>query len=115
MALLRFRRYSRVPVDIAIRFFSNESDKPLAAYVNNISEEGASLVCPFTIPTATTLEFDLKLPRAAEPVRIRADVLWTRPIQENQQSVFAHGLVFKRLRVEDRERLSAFIQQHQGY
>ena len=52
MGVLNFRRYARVEVDIPIKFFPKAGQEPLTAYLNNLSEEGTSLICPFSIPTA---------------------------------------------------------------
>jgi len=69
MGVLNFRKYARVEVDIPIKFFAKGSEDPLSAYLNNLSEEGASLVCPFSIPAATLLEFDVKLPKISEALQ----------------------------------------------
>ncbi len=115
MAILNFRRYSRVPVEIPIKFFPQNAKEPSPAYLNNLSEEGASLICPFTIPVATTLRFDVKLPKISEAVHIRAEVLWARPIKDNGRDVFAHGLMFSRLEIDDRGRLHEFISHTMSY
>jgi hypothetical protein len=115
MGVLNFRRYARVEVDIPIKFFSRDSEEPLIAYIKNLSEEGASLYSPFSIPSATVLEFDVKLPEITQPVHIRAEVLWTRPVKEDGQNVFAHGLMFNRLGIEDRARLQEFISKTMSY
>lgn len=115
MGVLNFRRYARVEVDIPIKFFPKDSEEPLNAYLNNISEEGSSLICPFTIPVATILEFDIRLPKISLPVHVRSEVLWARPIKDNGQSVFAHGLMFSHLNIEDRQRLHEFIAHAMSY
>jgi hypothetical protein len=115
MGVLNFRKYARVTVEIPIKFFTKGTEEPLSAYLNNLSEEGASLVCPFTIPAATLLEFDVKLPNISEATHVRAEVLWTRPVREDGQDFFAHGLMFSRLGIEDRERLHEFISHTMSY
>jgi hypothetical protein len=109
MSILNFRRYTRVPVDIAIRFFPKGTDQPVGAFLNDLSEDGTSLVCPFSIPDETLLEFDMKLTSTAQPVHVRAEVLWSKPNKENGHAMFQHGLKFKRLNNEDRQRLHQFI------
>ncbi len=115
MSILHFRRYARVQVDLPIKFYPRNSQEALSAYLNNISEEGASLICPFSVPVATTMEFDLKLPKIPQSVRIYAEILWTRPVKEGGQNVFAHGLMFRRLSIEDRERLHEYISHAMSY
>jgi c-di-GMP-binding flagellar brake protein YcgR len=115
MGVLNFRKYARVEVEISIKFFAQGNEEPLNAYLNNLSEEGASLLCPFTIPAATLLEFDVKLPKISEAVHIKAEVLWARPVKENGQDFFAHGLLFRRLGIEDRQRLHEFISHTMSY
>ncbi|NTV51717.1 MAG: PilZ domain-containing protein [Candidatus Firestonebacteria bacterium] len=115
MGVLNFRKYARVEVDIPIKFFTQKADTPLGAYLSNLSEEGASLMCPFSIPAATLLEFDVKLPKISEPAHIRAEVLWSRPVREDGQDYFMHGLVFSRVGIEDRERLHEFISHTMSY
>jgi hypothetical protein len=115
MGVLNFRRYARVEVDIPIKFFSKDSEEPLNAYINNLSEEGASLICPFTIPVATLLEFDVKLPKINQPVHIRAEILWARPVKDNGQNMYAHGLMFNRLGIEGRALLHEFISHTMSY
>jgi hypothetical protein len=102
-------------VDIPIKFFAHKAKEPTPAYLNNLSEEGGSLICPFAIPVATTLAFDIKLPKISELVQIRAEVLWARPVKENGQDVFAHGLMFSRLGQDDRARLHDYISHTMSY
>jgi hypothetical protein len=116
MGVLNFRKYSRVEVEIPIRFLLPGSDQPVSvAYLNNLSEEGAGMICPFAIPIATTLEFDIQLPNSDTPARVRADVLWFRPVNENGQNVFVHGLLFNRVEIDDRERIHVFILSSMSY
>lgn len=115
MSILNFRRYARVQVDIPVKFLLENREEPVSAYLNNLSEEGASLICDFSLPVATVLVFNAPLPRISEPVGIKAEVLWSRPIRLNGRDVFAHGLLFKRLEVSDRDRLHEFISQAMSY
>ena len=115
MSILNFRRYARVQVDIPIKFSRKNSQETISAYLNNISEEGASLISPSTIPVATTLEFDLKLAPKLAPVHVQCEVLWARPVKEDGQDVFAHGLMFQRVNVEDRQRLHEYISSTMSY
>jgi hypothetical protein len=115
MAVLNFRRYARVEVDIPVRCDLDEKARQVAGYLSNLSEEGASLMCPTPLPIAASVEFDITLPRTRELAHVRADVLWSRPVQEGGAKVFAHGVLFSRLSVEDRERLHAFINTSMSY
>ncbi|MEW6517099.1 MAG: PilZ domain-containing protein [candidate division FCPU426 bacterium] len=115
MAVLNFRRYARVEVDIPVNCYVNEASQPVAGYLSNISEEGASLISPSSLPIAASLEFDIILPRSRDLAHVRADVLWSRPVQEGGARVFAHGVLFSRVGVEDRERLQAFINTSMSY
>lgn len=115
MAVLNFRRYARVEVDIPVRCAVNESPQAVSGYLSNLSEEGASLISPAPLPIAASLEFDITLPRTRELAHVRADVLWSRPVQEGGARLFAHGVLFSRVSVEDRERLQAFIGSSMSY
>jgi|GEM_PF-5326026 len=116
MGVLNFRKYSRVEVEIPVEFVLPGSDQPISAcYLNNLSEEGAALISPFPIPIATTLEFDIKIPNSEEVARVRTDVLWNRPIHENGEDLFVHGLLFTRVAYPDRMRLQAFISSSMSY
>lgn len=115
MSILNFRRYARVQVDIPIRFFPKGSPEAVPAYVNNVSEEGASLICPFSVPVATTLEFDIQLVPGEPAAHIQCEVLWTRPVKDEGRDVFAHGLMFRRVGIEDRQRLHDYISKAMSY
>jgi hypothetical protein len=115
MSILNFRKYARVQVEIPIKFYSRGSAEPLPAYLNNLSEEGASLVCPFSIPVATVLEFDVQLTPELKTVHIQSEVLWSRTVKENGQDLIAHGLMFRHVNPEDRERLHVYIGQTMNY
>lgn len=115
MSILHFRQYGRVPVDIPIKFYPPQANQAVNAYLNNLSEEGGSLICPFSIPVATVMEFDIKLPKVTLPVHAVVEVLWSRPVKENGLNVFAHGLMFTRLGVDDRDRLHEYISQTASY
>jgi hypothetical protein len=115
MSILNFRRYARVQVEIPIKFFARGSSEPLPAYLNNLSEEGASLVCPFAIPVATVMEFEVQLKPELPAIHIQAEVLWSRPVKENGQDLSAHGLMFRHLPTEDRTLLHEYISQTMNY
>lgn len=115
MAVLNFRRYARVEVDIPVRCELATSAQSVAGYLNNLSEEGASLISSASLPIAAAVEFDITLPRTRELAHVRADVLWSRPVQEGGARVFAHGILFSRVSVEDRARLQAFIDSSMSY
>jgi PilZ domain-containing protein len=115
MGIINFRKYARVEVDILIRFTLPGSDQLQEAYLNNLSEEGASLLSPIPLDVATPMEFDIILPKNKIPAHVRADVLWSRPVNEDGEDVFAHGLLFNRIDVEDRERLHTFIANTMSY
>lgn len=115
MSILNFRKYARVQVEIPIKFFARGSNEALPAYLNNLSEEGASLVCPFSVPVATVMEFEVLLKAEIPLIHIQAEVLWSKPIKENGQDLFAHGLMFRHLPTEDRTHLHEFISQTMNY
>jgi len=115
MSVLNYRKYARVEVDIPVRFHLQGSDAPVEAYLSNLSEEGASLISVKEIPVATSMEFDIPLPKIKTPAHVRADILWSRPVNENGEHVYAHGLIFNRIGVEDRVRLHAFVESAMSY
>lgn len=113
MGILKFRKYARVEVHIPIDLVL-EGEKA-NAYLNNLSEEGASLIADKSIPITTTMELNFNLPGMDVPVDVRADVLWTRPIYEDGESLFVHGMLFNRIQPEDREQLNQFIDNAMSY
>jgi hypothetical protein len=115
MSILNYRRYARVQVEIPIKFIPKNSAEAVSAYLNNISEEGASLICPFAVPVAMTLEFDVTLTPSLPPVHIQSEVLWSRPIKDDGRDMFAHGLLLQKLTVADRQRLHDYISGTMSY
>lgn len=115
MSILNFRRYARAQVEIPIQFTPKNAKQPVAAYVNNLSEEGASLISPFAIPIAMTVNFDLVLEPGKPPVHIQGEVLWARPVKDEGRDVFAHGLMLQKMTVEDRHRLHEYISGTMSY
>ena len=115
MSIMNFRRYARVEVEIPVKFLLAGREEPMEAFLANISEEGASLICAFSLTVATPLVFNIPLPNIAEPVNVKAEVLWSRPATVNGRQGYAHGLLFKRLDVADRDRLHEFISQAMSY
>lgn len=114
MSVLNFRKYARVEVDIPVRV-AIPGSRERSAQLNNISEEGASLISKNPLPVATTMEFDIQLPKIKLPAHVRADILWSRAVDEDGNAVYAHGLLFNRIGVEDRERLHDFISNSMSY
>ncbi len=115
MSILHFRRYVRVEVEMPIRIIFREAKEPIAAYISNLSEEGASLIYSTPIHITSSMELEISLPQVEPPVLVRADVLWVRPMIDDGQHVFAHGLLFNRIGYEDRQRLKTFISQNSSY
>ncbi|MCK5241651.1 PilZ domain-containing protein [bacterium] len=115
MGIVNYRKYARVEVDIPVNFILPGSEQPQEAYLNNLSEEGASLISSTALAVATPMEFDIFLPKITTPTHVRADILWSRPVNENGEDVFAHGIMFNRIEIEDRERLHSFIAGAMSY
>ncbi|MCD4814623.1 PilZ domain-containing protein [bacterium] len=115
MGVMNYRKYARVEVEIPVAILFPGIQALPGTYINNLSEEGASLISEAEIPVATTMEFDIALPKFTEPTHVRADILWSRPVNENGENVFAHGIIFNRIDVEDRERLHAFVENAMSY
>lgn len=115
MSVLDFRKYARVEVDIPVQVAVQGSREPRSALLNNISEEGAALVSKTPLPVAATMEFDIQLPKIKLPAHVRADILWSRAMNEDGNSLYTHGLLFNRIGVEDRERLHEFISNSMSY
>ncbi|MCK5218727.1 PilZ domain-containing protein [bacterium] len=115
MGVLKFRVYSRVEVEMPIHIVSQGKKKPIAAHLSNLSEEGAALIYTSPIRITHRINFEMPLPKVEQPVLVRADVLWVRPIMDDGQQVFAHGLLFNRIGYEDRQRIRVFISQNADY
>ncbi|MBN1595224.1 PilZ domain-containing protein [candidate division FCPU426 bacterium] len=115
MGIVNFRKYARVEVDIPVHVYTEDREAPREAYLNNLSEEGGSLISMAELPVATTMEFDIPLPAVSAPAHVKADVLWSRQIYENGKKCYAHGLIFNRIEVDDRERLHVFVQNAMSY
>ncbi len=115
MGILNFRRYARVEVEIPIRIIFQGEKEPIEAYLNNLSEEGAFLIYSTPMRVTSSMEFEISLPQVKQPVLVRADILWVRPMMNNGQHFFAHGLLFNRIAYEDRQQLKGFISQNSNY
>ncbi len=115
MSVLNFRKYARVEVDIPVQVAIPGSQEPRSAHLNNISEEGASLISKNPLPIAITMELDIQLPKIKLPAHVCADILWSRAVDEDGNAVYVHGLLFNRIGCEDRERLHEFISNSMSY
>ncbi len=113
MGILNYRKYARVEVNLPIQLVLQ--GQTAKAYLSNVSEEGSNLIAEKSIPVGTTMEFDMHLPDMQEPTHVRADVLWTRPVQDQGQAMYAHGLLYNRISPEDRIRLHTFINNAMTY
>ena len=113
MGILNFRKYARVEVNIPINLILE--GKQTKAYLSNISEEGTNLIAEKAIPVGTIMEFDVLLPGMEESTHVRADVLWSRPVTEEGEDLFAQGLLFNRIEQDDRIRLHTFIANAMSY
>lgn len=113
MSILSFRKYPRVDVTIPINLVLEGNE--VQAYISNVSEEGTNLVAEKSMPIGTTMEFDIHLPKIDKPTHVKGDVLWSRPVFENGQSLFAHGILYSRLDPSDRDRLHHFVSNEMNY
>ncbi len=113
MGILNYRKYARVEVHLPIHLVLQGQEAE--AFLSNLSEEGSNLIAEKAIPVGTTMEFDMELPGTDQPTHVRADVLWTRSVQEEGKAMYAHGLLYNRIFPEDRSRLHAFINNAMSY
>lgn len=115
MPLFHFHSYLRAAVELPVELRSQDFSGVLAGKISRLSEEGAVFTSDRPVSVSATVVFDLPLPPEKNPVHVESDVLWCRSVFDEGRKQYAHGLLFSRLGIEARERLTRFIGNSMNY
>lgn len=87
---------------------------PLSGLICNLSVLGAYIALEEIPPTGVLVDLEFRLPQNERPVRVRAQITWENPFQDNP----IHGLPpgcgmrFLTLSADDERRIDALIQSY---
>lgn len=102
------RNQQRVAVEVGVTMTSDSN--LFVGLTDNISEGGLFVATHELLPVGSELDLEFQLPEDDEPISVRAQVRWHRPVsQASADRMPGFGARFVDLDDSDRERLEDFV------
>jgi type IV pilus assembly protein PilZ len=104
------RQHSRESIELVVRY--QRLNAFFADYAKNISRGGTFVATSEPLPPDTEFVFSLAVPELADPLQLRAKVMWTTPVEAATKAHPAGmGIQFQYKDGEERTQLEGMIER----
>ena len=78
------RIFARFPVNVPVRFIGEKENKEVVAETVDVSAKGVGIITEENLAPHSTVEAWLDVPDGAEPLYARAEVVWSKPLENGK-------------------------------
>lgn len=115
MNYIEKRRFVRLDINsrLNFQFMESGSEKPVVKYatgnVKNLSVEGVCFSSDKEIKPGSRIELEIFLPNGKAPIKIKGEVVWSKPIKNDKETVFDTGVKLINVAVGDENRFLVYM------
>ncbi|MFC1631317.1 PilZ domain-containing protein [Candidatus Omnitrophota bacterium] len=89
------RKFVRLNIPLEVSYTIQGTDQdPQRSVTKNISPNGASFTVEEDSPKGTMFDINIRIPEQAEPIPIKAKIVWSQKEAEQEQASYNAGFEF---------------------
>ena len=115
MGQIERRKFPRIPATVAVSYRSVFLTDPTPSITRDVGGGGLRFFTAASLEPGTVLKLDIQLPQRQQPVRVTAEVLWSRPVAPSTKDPgtlpFETAVVFATISEADRALLLQYTKK----